>query len=172
MAGDGDIANTSTRITNSLSLRRHSLSTKSMSILSGSFRSLSYQYRTGSECHIEVVSNAGADWKKSAPRNYFFRLLKLNAPEWPYIIMGIVVSILSRIILPTFAIIMSNLIKVFYSSNYATMERRTKEYAFIFIGTGTYSVIAYLIHHYFFNIMGEALTTRIRRRMLAAILRN
>ncbi|KAK1361930.1 LRR receptor-like serine/threonine-protein kinase GSO1 [Heracleum sosnowskyi] len=111
MVGDGDIANTSTRITNSLSLRRHSLSTKSMSVLSGSFRSLSYQYSTGSECHIEVVSNAGADWKKSAPRNYFFRLLKLNAPEWPYIILGIVGSILSGIILPTFAIIMSNLIK-------------------------------------------------------------
>ncbi|CBI22189.3 unnamed protein product, partial [Vitis vinifera] len=37
---------------------------------------------------------------------------------------------------------------------------------------GLYAVIAYLIQHYFFSIMGENLTTRVRRMMLAAILRN
>lgn len=167
MVGNRDIANTSTCLTNSSSLRRHSLSAKSLSVLSGSFRSLSYQYSTGSDGHSEMVSNAYANGKKLAPRNYIFRLLKLNAPEWPCIIMGVVGSILSGIILPTFAIMMSNLIEVFFSRNYATMERKTKEFVFIFIGTGIYSVIAYVIHHYFFNVMGEALTTRIRRSMLA-----
>lgn len=163
MVGNRDIADTSTSLTNPLKLS-HSLSTKS---LSGSFRSLSYRYSIDSNGHLEMAANADTEKKKSAPRNYFFRLLKLNAPEWPYIIMGVVGTILSGIIFPTFAIMMSNLIEVFFYSNYAIMEKKTKEFVFIYIGTGIYSVIAYLIHHYYFNIMGEALTTRIRRMMLA-----
>ncbi|KAH0973720.1 hypothetical protein GBA52_025876 [Prunus armeniaca] len=47
------------------------------------------------------------------------------------------------------------------------MERKTKEYVFIYIGAGLYAVAAYLIQHYFFSIMGENLTTRVRRMMLA-----
>ncbi|RLM74019.1 hypothetical protein C2845_PM15G26050 [Panicum miliaceum] len=37
---------------------------------------------------------------------------------------------------------------------------------------GIYAVVAYLVQHYFFSIMGENLTTRVRRMMLSAILRN
>ena len=114
-----------------------------------------------------MVSNADADKKESAQQNYFLHLLKLNAPEWPYIVMGVVGSILSGIVLPTFALMMGNLIEVFFSSNYATMEKKTMDFSFIFTGTGIYCVIAYLIHHYVFNVMGEALTTRIRKMMLA-----
>jgi ATP-binding cassette subfamily B (MDR/TAP) protein 1 len=59
------------------------------------------------------------------------------------------------------------MIEVFYYRNPASMERKTKEYVFIYIGAGLYAVVAYLIQHYFFSIMGENLTTRVRRMMLA-----
>ncbi|KAL6518919.1 ABC transporter B member 19 [Orobanche hederae] len=150
----------------------HSLSTKSLSLRSGSLRNLSYSYSTGADGRIEMVSNAETDRKNPAPAGYFCRLLKLNAPEWPYSITGAVGSVLSGFIGPTFAIVMSNMIEVFYYRNPAVMERKTKEYVFIYIGAGLYAVVAYLIQHYFFSIMGENLTTRVRRMMLAAILRN
>ncbi|KAL0332061.1 UNVERIFIED_CONTAM: ABC transporter B family member 19 [Sesamum calycinum] len=127
---------------------------------------------TGADGRLEMVSNAETDRKNPAPAGYFCRLLKLNAPEWPYSIMGAIGSILSGFIGPTFAIVMSNMIEVFYYRNPAAMERKTKEYVFIYIGAGLYAVVAYLIQHYFFSIMGENLTTRVRRMMLAAILRN
>ncbi|CAI0388539.1 unnamed protein product [Linum tenue] len=149
MVRNRDFANPSTRRTRSTRLS-HSLSTKSLSLRSGSLRNLSYSYSTG----------------------YFFRLLNLNAPEWPYSVMGAVGSVLSGFIGPTFAIVMSNMIEVFYYTNPQSMERKTKEYVFIYIGAGLYAVVAYLIQHYFFSIMGENLTTRVRRMMLAAILRN
>ncbi|XP_042515440.1 ABC transporter B family member 19-like [Macadamia integrifolia] len=148
----------------------HSLSTKSLSLRSGSLRNLSYQYSTGADGRIEMISNA--DRKNPAPNRYFFRLLTLNAPEWPYAIMGAVGSVLSGFIGPTFAIVMSNMIEVFYYRDSTAMERKTKEFVFIYIGTGLYAVVAYLTQHYFFSIMGENLTTRVRRMMLAAILRN
>ncbi|CAM8980368.1 unnamed protein product [Rhodiola kirilowii] len=150
----------------------HSLSTKSLSLRSGSLRNLSYQYSTNADGRIEMISSAETEKKNPAPRGYFFRLLKLNAPEWAYSIMGAVGSVLAGFIGPIFAIVMSNMIEVFYYKDPNNMERKTKEYVFIYIGTGIYAVIAYLIQHYFFSIMGENLTTRVRRMMLAAILRN
>ncbi|KAF7819699.1 ABC transporter B family member 19 [Senna tora] len=171
MVGNRDLSNPSTRRTRSSRLS-HSLSTKSLSLRSGSLRNLSYQYSTGADGRIEMISNAETEKKNPAPDGYFLRLLKLNAPEWPYSIMGAVGSVLSGFIGPTFAIVMSNMIEVFYYKNYASMERKTKEYVFIYIGAGLYAVGAYLIQHYFFSIMGENLTTRVRRMMLAAILRN
>ncbi|CAA6658776.1 unnamed protein product [Spirodela intermedia] len=128
------------------------------------------QYRA--DGRIEMVSNADNDRKYPAPDNYFSRLLKLNAPEWPYAILGSLGSVLSGFIGPIFAIVMSNMIEVFYYRNPDAMERKTKEFVFIYIGTGLYAVMAYLVQHYFFSIMGENLTTRVRRMMLAAILRN
>ncbi|XP_058084025.1 ABC transporter B family member 19-like [Magnolia sinica] len=163
--------NVSTRKSRSSRLS-HSLSTKSLSLRSGSLRNLSYQYSTGADGRIEMVSNADTDRKKPAPDGYFFRLLKLNAPEWPYAVLGAVGSVLSGFIGPTFAIVMSNMIEVFYYRDSVAMERKTKEYVFIYIGAGLYAVMAYLVQHYFFSIMGENLTTRVRRMMLAAILRN
>ncbi|OEL31856.1 ABC transporter B family member 19 [Dichanthelium oligosanthes] len=150
----------------------NSLSTRSLSLRSGSLRNLSYSYSTGADGRIEMVSNADNDRKYPAPRGYFFKLLKLNAPEWPYTILGAIGSILSGFIGPTFAIVMSNMIEVFYYRNPNKMESKTREYVFIYIGTGLYAVVAYLVQHYFFSIMGENLTTRVRRMMLAVILRN
>ncbi|XP_030482437.2 ABC transporter B family member 19 [Cannabis sativa] len=171
MVRNKDFSNPSTRRSRSSRLS-HSLSTKSLSLRSGSLRNLSYSYSTGADGRIEMISNAETERKNPAPQGYFFRLLTLNAPEWPYSIMGAVGSVLSGFIGPTFAIVMSNMIEVFYYTNSASMERKTKEYVFIYIGAGLYAVVAYLIQHYFFSIMGENLTTRVRRMMLAAILRN
>lgn len=166
VGGNRDFSNPSTRRTRSSRLS-HSLSTKSLSLRSGSLRNLSYSYSTGADGRIEMISNAETDRKNRAPAGYFFRLLKLNAPEWPYSIMGAIGSVLSGFIGPTFALVMSNMIEVFYYKNPAVMERKMKVYVFIYIGAGLYAVVAYLIQHYFFSIMGENLTTRVRRMMLA-----
>ncbi|PKA66622.1 ABC transporter B family member 19 [Apostasia shenzhenica] len=171
MARNRDFGAPSTRRSRSSRLS-HSLSTKSLSLRSGSLRNLSYQYSSGADGRIEMVSNADNDRKYPAPDGYFFKLLKLNAPEWPYAILGAIGSILSGFIGPTFAIVMSNMIEVFYYTDPNSMERKTREYVFIYIGAGLYAVVAYLVQHYFFSIMGENLTTRVRRMMLAAILRN
>ncbi|KAJ6843704.1 ABC transporter B family member 19-like [Iris pallida] len=171
MARNRDFGVASTRRSRSSRLS-HSLSTKSLSLRSGSLRNLSYQYSTGADGRIEMVSNADKDRRYPAPDGYFCRLLKLNAPERPYAILGAVGSILSGFIGPTFAFVMSNMIEVFYYRDPNAMERKTREFVFIYIGAGLYAVVAYLVQHYFFSIMGENLTTRVRRMMLSAILRN
>jgi len=116
-----------------------------------------------------MISNADNDRKYPAPRGYFFKLLKLNAPEWPYAVLGAIGSVLSGFIGPTFAIVMGEMLDVFYYRDPNEMEKKTKLYVFIYIGTGIYAVVAYLVQHYFFSIMGENLTTRVRRMMLSGM---
>ncbi|KAG5527475.1 hypothetical protein RHGRI_028388 [Rhododendron griersonianum] len=168
MTGNHDYPNPSTRHTCSPQLS-HSLATKSISHHSSS---LSFSYNSGANGRIEMVSNVKTERKSPTPQGYFCRLLKLNAPEWPYSIMGAVGSILCGFVSPTISIALSSMVGVFYYSNHASMERKTKEYVILFLGTGLYTVVAYIIQHYFFNIMGENLATRVRRMMLAAILKN
>ncbi|TVU16303.1 hypothetical protein EJB05_39860 [Eragrostis curvula] len=129
-------------------------------------------YDPNEDGRIEMISNADNDRKYPAPRGYFFKLLKLNAPEWPYAVLGAIGSVLSGFIGPTFAIVMGEMLDVFYYRDPNEMMKKTKLYVFIYIGTGIYAVVAYLVQHYFFSIMGENLTTRVRRMMLSAILRN
>ncbi|VAH33056.1 unnamed protein product [Triticum turgidum subsp. durum] len=148
MARNRDFRGASTRKNRSSRLS-NSLSTRSLSLRSGSLRNLSYSYSTGADGRIEMVSNADNDRKYPAPKGYFFKLLKLNAPEWPYTVLGAIGSIMSGFIGPTFAIVMSNMIEVFYFRDPNAMERKTREYVFIYIGTGFYAVVAYLIQHYF-----------------------
>ncbi|GJN01570.1 hypothetical protein PR202_ga18847 [Eleusine coracana subsp. coracana] len=105
-ARNRDFGGASTRRSRSMHLTS-SLSTKSLSLRSGSLRNLSYQYSTGADGRIEMISNADKDRKYPAPRGYFFKLLKLNAPEWPYAVLGAIGSVLSGFIGPTFAIVMA-----------------------------------------------------------------
>ncbi|KAH7846544.1 hypothetical protein Vadar_015190 [Vaccinium darrowii] len=161
--GNPDFSNPSTRHTCSPRLS-HSLSTKSLGLHSSSL--------TGADGGKEMVSNIKIERNNPASYGYFWRLLKLNAPEWPYSIMGVVGSILCGFTTPIISITMSCVIEVFYFSNLASMERKIKEYVIIFISTGLFTVVAYLIKHHFFSIMGENLAARVRRIMLAAILRN
>jgi ATP-binding cassette, subfamily B (MDR/TAP), member 1 len=167
-AQNRDFGGASTRRSRSMHLTS-SLSTKSLSLRSGSLRNLSYQYSTGADGRIEMISNADNDRKYPAPRGYFFKLLKLNAPEWPYAVFGAIGSVLAGFIGPTFAIVMGEMLDVFYYRDPNEMMKKTKLYVFIYIGTGIYAVIAYLIQHYFFSIMGENLTTRVRRMMLSGM---
>ncbi|KAI8533910.1 hypothetical protein RHMOL_Rhmol10G0047300 [Rhododendron molle] len=169
--GNHYFSNPSTRHTCSPRLG-HLQSPKSPNLHSSRLRNLSDSHNTGVDCQTDMVSNVKTKMENSAPQGYFFWLLKLNAPEWPCAIMGAVGSILCGFICPTISIAMSNMFEVFYYRNHAIMERKTKEYVIIFLGTGLYAVVAYFIQHYFFSIMGENLATRVRRMMLAAILRN
>ncbi|KAF7129081.1 hypothetical protein RHSIM_Rhsim10G0040800 [Rhododendron simsii] len=167
--GNSDFSNPSTRHPCSPRLS-HSLSPKSLSPHSRGFKNSSYLY--DDQANGRLVSNLQTERKNPAAYGYLCRLLKLNAPEWPYSIMGVVGSILCGFISPTVSIAMSNIFVVFYYRDYAVMERKTNEYVKIFIGTGLFAVVAYFIQYYSFGIMGENLATRVRRMMLAAILRN
>lgn len=83
--------------------------------------------------------------KKDSRAPFFVQILKLNAPEWPWIVMGAVFSLLLGASQPLLALLLAQLYRLFNEPNLDEQERMTGVYAGIIflIGVGT-SVCAFL----------------------------
>lgn len=108
----------------------------------------------------------------SVQGSLFWRLVKLNAPEWPYALLGTVGAVLAGLVNPLFALIISELLTVFYDTDFHKMKLDVQKYALIFVGVGAASLAIYVVQHYYFGIVGENLTARVREMMFQAIIRN
>ncbi|KAJ7294789.1 hypothetical protein O6H91_11G093700 [Diphasiastrum complanatum] len=113
-----------------------------------------------------------ANIKIKTTKSYTWRLMKINAPEWPYGLMGTIGAILAGLINPIYAILMGQILHVYYDPDHGRMQREIQKSALIFSGVGVLGSLFLFTMHYFFGIIGENLTKRVREMMLAAMLRN
>ncbi|XP_012936337.1 ATP-dependent translocase ABCB1 isoform X2 [Aplysia californica] len=104
------------------------------------------------------------------PNAPFSRLLKMNAPEWHFILLACFGSIINGGVQPAFAVIFSEILKVF-SDTPSEQERLIKIYALIFVGIGVVSLVTMFIQGYFFGKSGEKLTTRLRNHTFQSMLK-
>ncbi|CAD6244185.1 unnamed protein product [Miscanthus lutarioriparius] len=111
-----------------------------------------------------------ADEKPKPPVPSFGRLLLLNAPEWKFALVGSSCAVLSGAIQPIFAYGMGCTFSIYYSTDHEEIKDKTRMYAFIFLALVALSFMLNIGQHYSFAAMGECLTKRIRKRMLAKIL--
>lgn len=107
-----------------------------------------------------------------APSATVWRLLKVNKPEWKYGALGCFGSVISGLMNPAFALVISNVLYAYYYTDYGKMKREIGKYALIFVGLAGASVIGYFSQHFFFGIMGENLVKRVREMMFTRILTN
>ncbi|KAK7376713.1 hypothetical protein VNO80_02127 [Phaseolus coccineus] len=99
-------------------------------------------------------------------------LLKLNTPEWPYAILGSVGAILAGMEAPLFALGITHILTAFYSPQSSKIKQEVDRVALIFLGVAVITIPIYLLLHYFYTLMGEHLTARVRLLMFSAILNN
>ncbi|KAF5955890.1 hypothetical protein HYC85_008746 [Camellia sinensis] len=99
-------------------------------------------------------------------------LVKLNAPEWPYAMLGSVGAILAGMEAPLFAFGITYILTAFYSPDVAQIKHEVRRVSLIFLGVAIITIPIYLLQHYYYTLMGERLTTRIRLLMFSAILSN
>lgn len=130
---------------------------------------------------IASVSNEQEDFNTEVPklkeslpalRPSFWRLLKLNRPEWPYAVLGTLGAIMAGVETPFFALAISEVLITFYSPDKQHIKHEVRRIALIFSGAAIATVLIYLLQHYFYTLMGERLTRRIREMTFSAILRN
>lgn len=116
------------------------------------------------------------DWnlsqKNSAYSPSIWQLLKLNAPEWPYAVLGSIGAILAGMEAPLFALGITHILTAFYSTDHSQMKQEVQKVALIFVGVAIITIPIYLLQHYFYTLMGELLTTRVRLSMFSAIIQN
>ncbi|KAI7744062.1 hypothetical protein M8C21_006687 [Ambrosia artemisiifolia] len=99
-------------------------------------------------------------------------LVKLNKPEWPYAMMGSLGAILAGMQAPLFALGITYILTSFYSGHNSKIKEDVERASFIFVAAGVVTVPIYMLQHYFYTLMGERLTTRVRLSMFSAILTN
>uniref|UniRef100_A0A7C9DCT2 Adenosinetriphosphatase n=1 Tax=Opuntia streptacantha TaxID=393608 RepID=A0A7C9DCT2_OPUST len=102
----------------------------------------------------------------------FWRLAKMNAPEWPYALVGSVGSVICGSLSAFFAYVLSAVLSVYYNPNHAYMIKEIAKYCYLLIGLSSTALIFNTLQHFFWDTVGENLTKRVREKMLAAVMKN
>jgi ABC-type multidrug transport system fused ATPase/permease subunit len=122
------------------------------------------------EFHDEAFDN---NWKKMQflHKPFFLKILKFNAPEWPWILLGTISSGLIGVTQPLFAFFLSLIYGLFADPNLEKQKRLTSIYAISIFLVGFSRGILQFLSSLGFAKSGEALTMRMRKLSLNALLR-
>ncbi|XP_024024823.1 ABC transporter B family member 1 [Morus notabilis] len=102
----------------------------------------------------------------------FWRLAKMNSPEWVYALVGSIGSIVCGSLSAFFAYVLSAVLSVYYNPDHAYMIKQIGKYCYLLIGLSSAALLFNTLQHFFWDIVGENLTKRVREKMLAAVLKN
>ncbi|KAI3826174.1 hypothetical protein L1987_00219 [Smallanthus sonchifolius] len=102
----------------------------------------------------------------------FWRLAKMNSPEWTYALVGSVGSVICGSLSAFFAYVLSAVLSVYYNQDHQYMIKEIGKYCYLLIGVSSAALIFNTLQHFFWDVVGENLTKRVREKMLEAVLKN
>ncbi|XP_073533901.1 ATP-binding cassette sub-family B member 5-like isoform X4 [Phyllobates terribilis] len=123
------------------------------------------------ESKEEDQNEAQNEEEDSLPNISFSKLLKLNQSEWPYIMVGILASIINGGGHPAFCIVFAKMIALFGYDDLDRMKRESDLYCIMFAVIGVVSFFTYFLQGFMFGRSGEVLTMRLRHLAFKAMLR-
>ncbi|XP_048881500.1 ATP-binding cassette, sub-family B (MDR/TAP), member 4 [Brienomyrus brachyistius] len=121
------------------------------------------------EGDTDVAKEEGQEEK--VPEVSFLKVLHLNLPEWPYMVVGIFCAIINGGIQPAFAVIFSKIIAVFAEPDLELVKLKSSFFSIMFAVIGGVSFITLFLQGFSFGKAGEILTMRLRYRAFKAMLR-
>lgn len=104
--------------------------------------------------------------------NSFLRLAKMNSPEWVYALIGSIGSVICGSLSAFFAYVLSAVMSIYYNPDHEYMIKQIAKYCYLLMGVSSAALIFNTLQHFFWDVVGENLTKRVREKMLAAVLRN
>ncbi len=109
--------------------------------------------------------------KKRSHTPFVFKILKFNAPEWHWILMGAICSLVYGAIQPLFALFFSQIYSLFAEPDLNKQKHLTSVYAAVIFLIGLAGGVAQFLTTVGFAKSGEALTMRMRILTFSAMLR-
>jgi ABC-type multidrug transport system fused ATPase/permease subunit len=97
---------------------------------------------------------------------FLFRVMKYNAPERYWIVLGSIAALVLGMIQPLFALVFSKIYGLFAEPSVNKQQQETNVYAGLIFGA-----VAQFLCFFSFSRSGEYLTLRMRKLTFAALLR-
>ncbi|KAL8518275.1 hypothetical protein ACS0TY_009585 [Phlomoides rotata] len=104
----------------------------------------------------------------------FWRLVELSLAEWLYAVLGSTGAAIFGSFNPILAYVIALVVTAYYKTDDHKHHRHREidRWCLIITGMGVVTVVANFLQHFYFGIMGEKMTERVRRMMFSAMLRN
>uniref|UniRef100_F6HN95 ABC transporter B family member 20 n=1 Tax=Vitis vinifera TaxID=29760 RepID=F6HN95_VITVI len=111
----------------------------------------------------------------------FWRLVDLSLAEWLYAVLGSIGAAIFGSFNPLLAYVIALIVTAYYrggeGGEHSHDDRRhlrqeVDKWCLIIACMGVVTVVANFLQHFYFGIMGEKMTERVRRMMFSAMLRN
>ncbi|KAK1320771.1 ABC transporter B family member 6 [Acorus calamus] len=102
----------------------------------------------------------------------FWRLAELSFAEWLYALLGSIGAAIFGSFNPLLAYILALIVTTYYRADSHERRHDVNKWCLIIACMGIVTVVANFLQHFYFGIMGEKMTERVRRMMFSAILRN
>ncbi|XP_068314783.1 ABC transporter B family member 20 isoform X2 [Pyrus communis] len=108
---------------------------------------------------------------KKAPS--FWRLAQLSFAEWLYAVLGSIGAAIFGSFNPLLAYVIALIVTAYYRVDEGRhLRQEVDKWCLIIACMGIVTVVANFLQHFYFGIMGEKMTERVRRMMFSAMLRN
>ncbi|XP_061999690.1 ABC transporter B family member 20 isoform X2 [Rosa rugosa] len=119
---------------------------------------------------IKVKGAKSTHYKKSPS---FWRLAQLSFAEWLYAVLGSIGAAIFGSFNPLLAYVIALVVTAYYrGSEGRHLRQEVDKWCLIIACMGIVTVVANFLQHFYFGIMGEKMTERVRRMMFSAMLRN
>lgn len=102
----------------------------------------------------------------------FWRLVELSLAEWLYAVLGSTGAAIFGSFNPLLAYVIALIITAYYREEKHHLRQEVDKWCLIIACMGIVTVVANFLQHFYFGIMGEKMTERVRRMMFSAMLRN
>ncbi|KAG9306772.1 hypothetical protein G9A89_005672 [Geosiphon pyriformis] len=110
--------------------------------------------------------------QKSKEKLLLIRVFKMNLPEWPIIIFGILGAAVNGAIMPLFSLVFSTILQIFSKTDDLPQMRKDANFwAAMFVVLAGVALVANFLQMGLFSISGERLTKRVRALTFEAIIR-
>uniref|UniRef100_A0A674DA79 ATP-binding cassette, sub-family B (MDR/TAP), member 4 n=1 Tax=Salmo trutta TaxID=8032 RepID=A0A674DA79_SALTR len=117
------------------------------------------------------LGNSVIKTDEEIPPVSFLKVLKLNLPEWPYMVVGVICATINGGMQPLFAVIFSKIIAVFAEQDQELVRQRSSFYSIMFAFIGVVSFITMFLQGFCFGKAGEILTMKLRLMAFKAMMR-
>lgn len=101
-----------------------------------------------------------------------WRLAQLSFPEWLYALLGSTGAAIFGSFNPLLAYILVQIADAYHGIPGTHRRNEVDKWCLVISGMGVVTVVANFLQHFYFGIMGEKMTERVRRMMFSAMLRN